>query len=119
MQNDDVNFKGIVVFLGILAATMVAAYGAITVMSRHLEENARRADENAARQSPPASVAATQPYFPAPREQPNPLVDLQALRASEEAELNSYGWIDKSTGVVRIPIDRAIDLLTQPPKEHP
>ena len=25
--------------------------------------------------------------------------------------LDNYGWVDKSAGVVRIPIDRAIDLL--------
>jgi hypothetical protein len=38
---------------------------------------------------------------------------LQQLREAESAKLNSYGWIDKSTGVVRIPIDRAMDLLAQ------
>jgi hypothetical protein len=106
MHNDDVNLKGIAAFLGILAVTLVVVYMVITAMSRHLEKNARQADA----QTSPLSGGA---YFPAPREQPNPLVDLETLRASEDAELNSYGWIDKTNGVVRIPIDRAIDLLTQ------
>lgn len=40
---------------------------------------------------------------------------LRQLRAKERDVLHHYGWIDKSQGVVRIPIDRAIELLaTQP-----
>ncbi len=27
--------------------------------------------------------------------------------------LNTYAWVDKDAGVVRIPVDRAIDLLAQ------
>lgn len=42
-----------------------------------------------------------------------PEVDLQAFRAREDAELSSYGWIDQTTGVVRIPIDRAMELIAQ------
>ena len=48
-----------------------------------------------------------------PRLQINPAYDLQQFRDAESAKLNSYGWIDKSAGVVRIPIDRAMDLLAQ------
>lgn len=38
---------------------------------------------------------------------------LQDLRVHEEHVLNSYAWVDKDAGQVRIPIDRAIDLLAQ------
>ena len=31
------------------------------------------------------------------------------LRAEEDLIANSYGWIDKNEGIVRIPIQRAID----------
>lgn len=48
-----------------------------------------------------------------PRLQLAPEVDLQTFRAREDRELNSYGWIDRTTGVVRIPIERAMDLLVQ------
>jgi hypothetical protein len=30
---------------------------------------------------------------------------------AKEQELTSYGWINEKAGAVRIPIDRAIDLL--------
>ena len=119
MQSDDVNHKGVAAFLGILSLTLVMVYAALTAMWRALENNARESDQQTLLQGPPAAVGASRPYFPAPREQPDPGADLAALRAREDAELNSYGWIDRTGGIVRIPIDRAIDLLSQPTKEHP
>jgi hypothetical protein len=119
MPRDDVNFKGILGFLGILAATLALIYLILTVMWRHLEKNARQEDLRALRQGPAPAVASTRPYFPLPREQPAPLADLEELRAREKAELNSYGWIEKSNGIVRIPIDRAIELMSQPAKATP
>ena len=58
-------------------------------------------------------VAETRARFPVPRLQVAPQLDLAALRAREDAELNSYGWIDRKSGVVRIPIERAMDLVTR------
>ena len=48
---------------------------------------------------------------PEPRLQQAPITDLNEMRAAEDKILNSYGWIDQAHGVVRVPIDRAIDLL--------
>lgn len=59
------------------------------------------------------AVAATRPQFPAPRLQVAPQADLAALRSREDAELNGYGWVDRQAGVVRIPINRAMDLIVQ------
>ncbi|HEY3932726.1 MAG TPA: hypothetical protein VGM58_10205 [Verrucomicrobiae bacterium] len=36
-----------------------------------------------------------------------------ALLAAQNKKLNSYGWIDHSNGIVRIPIARAMDLILQ------
>ena len=36
--------------------------------------------------------------------------DYLSLRAQEDAELNSYGYIDREKGLIRLPIDRAISL---------
>jgi hypothetical protein len=35
------------------------------------------------------------------------------LLAVQNHKLNSYGWIDRSNGIVQIPIERAMDLLAQ------
>jgi TRAP-type C4-dicarboxylate transport system permease small subunit len=38
---------------------------------------------------------------------------LADLRAKEQAAAHSYGWVDQSAGVVRLPLDRAIELTVQ------
>jgi hypothetical protein len=38
---------------------------------------------------------------------------LRELRRDEDAALSSYGWVDRKADVVRIPIDRAIDLVAE------
>lgn len=50
---------------------------------------------------------------PAPRLQVDPAVDLEQVRHSQNEELNSYGWADEATGKVRVPIDRAMDMLIE------
>jgi hypothetical protein len=59
---------------------------------------------------------------PEPRIQASPTADLQTLRAKENDILTHYRWIDRSKGVVAIPIDRAIELIAQrgiPPQKAP
>jgi hypothetical protein len=50
---------------------------------------------------------------PGPRLQVNAHEDLNDYIQEQQHTLDSYGWIDQSAGVVRIPIDRAMDLLLQ------
>jgi hypothetical protein len=55
--------------------------------------------------------APTEP--PEPRLQANPQADMRTMREKEETVLNHYGWVDPNRGVVRIPIDRALDLVAE------
>lgn len=50
---------------------------------------------------------------PSPRLQVEPHVELQNYREAQREALSTYGWVDKPNGVVRIPIDRAMDLILQ------
>jgi hypothetical protein len=50
---------------------------------------------------------------PPPQLQTDPAADLKRFRANEEAELNHYGWIDRQKGIVRIPIEQAMELIVQ------
>lgn len=50
---------------------------------------------------------------PAPRLQPNPALDYQTFRTAQEAELDSYGWIDQKKGIVHIPIENAMKILSE------
>lgn len=61
----------------------------------------------------PSPLSYTQEPTPEPRLEVNPGVELKALRAEEDEALKSYGWIDRDRGIVRMPIDRAIDVLAE------
>ncbi len=51
---------------------------------------------------------------PAPRLQINQEHDLAELLRRDADLLNHYGWVDPKTDVVRIPIERAMQLLSDP-----
>ena len=44
-------------------------------------------------------------------EQTTPNADARALAATQEAALQGYGWVDQQTGIARIPIARAMELM--------
>jgi hypothetical protein len=48
-----------------------------------------------------------------PRLQTDPHQDIQELLKAEDAILQSYGWVERETGIARIPIDRAMELLAE------
>jgi hypothetical protein len=64
----------------------------------------------AARTPTPASAP---PAFAAPQLQPAPAVDMQEFRAAKLRWLNGTGWVDKSNGIVHVPIDDAIGRIAQ------
>ena len=108
-EESDVILRPVVIAgIGLLVIVLVAAlamFGLFHVMER--EE---------ARLSPPANplAAAEGPRLPPePRLQSHPLKDLDELHKAENNLLTTYAWVNKSAGTVRIPIDRAIDILAQ------
>ena len=50
---------------------------------------------------------------PAPRIEEHPTIEYRDLRAHENQVLGNYGWADKKAGVVRLPIDRAMELVLE------
>jgi len=50
---------------------------------------------------------------PEPRLQVAAPKGLKQYRAAQDEILNSYGWVDQQAGIVRIPIERAIEVLLQ------
>jgi|SRR5579859_6519 len=48
-----------------------------------------------------------------PRLQISPRLDLAQFRAREDEQLTNYGWIDRTSGIVRVPIERAMELVLQ------
>ena len=58
---------------------------------------------------PPTPFENARVIPPSPRLQVHPRQDLRSYCDGQLSELNSYGWVDPQAGVVRIPIDRAMD----------
>lgn len=54
-----------------------------------------------------------QTAFPSPKLEEDERGQLNGIRMEEEKTLYSYGWLDEKAGTVRIPIERAMDLLVQ------
>ena len=60
--------------------------------------------------------------FPAPQLETDERTELNKERLREENILSTYSYVDENAGTVRIPIDRAMDLLAQrglPTREQP
>ena len=51
--------------------------------------------------------------FPQPKLEVQSGAELARLRKAEKTDLTSYGWVDRQSGIVRVPIDRAIQMLLQ------
>ena len=108
-EESDVNVRGVLGFAAGLLVTAVLIQFMVWLLFVYFS------GREAARVVPEYPLAAGEQTRvpPEPRLQTNPREDLRALRAREDAVLNSYGWVDKTSGVVRIPIDEAIKLTVQ------
>jgi hypothetical protein len=50
---------------------------------------------------------------PEPRLQANPQSDMRKMLLEEDEVLNHYGWVDPDRGIVRLPVERALDIVAQ------
>jgi len=107
-ERRDVNVLAVSKFGIGLALLCIASFAIVVGVFRYLEhvtEGVPAGRQNAAidaRERPPA-----------PQLEETPALDLEREQAAEQELLHTYGWIDKQAGVVRLPIDRAIDLVAQ------
>lgn len=119
-DTSDVSSRGVRLFGAGLAAVLILLGVLVGLLYAYL-----RRVEPAATLSPYPLAAERPALPPEPRLQPNPRADLLELRAREDAQLSTYGWIDRPDGIVHIPIDRAMaltverGLLARPESENP
>jgi hypothetical protein len=103
----DLSPKSVALFGTVLALTIIAAVFITAALFRHFYAVER------SKQIIPSPLSYTREPTPGPKLSVNPSQELQTMRAAEDSMLNSYQWIDREKGLVRIPIDRAIELLAQ------
>jgi len=121
-ESTDVPIRPLFWFIAIFIVFGFLSHFALWFMYKSLVKGERK------RMDPPqtaiarpanASVPQNQPLlqpFPRGEVPPNrntPVTDMVDMRATEEHVLNSYGWVDKQRGVVRIPIKNAKELVVQ------
>jgi len=51
--------------------------------------------------------------------QPAPERDISAYRADKQRQISEYAWVDRDRGIVRIPIERAMELRAQQARASP
>ena len=91
-----------------IAVTISAAivYGTFWIFEGRAEEGGRAVQE-----FPLAAGQIREPQ--GPRLQTQPFKDIFLLRQAELEKLTTYGWVDQRTGVVRIPIEDALRLMSE------
>lgn len=93
----------------IVAAALAVVVVVVLFVARALFDFYARRQEGSERR--PSPLTYLREPTPEPRLQIRGAQELQKLRAAEDAWLTSYGWIDQKAGIVRIPVDRAMELL--------
>ena len=103
----DLSAKNVALFGIILAVIIVAAVLVTAALFRHFYT------VETTSQVAPSPLSYSREPTPGPKLTVNPGQDLQTMRAAEDAALNNYEWVDREKGIVRIPVDRAIEILAQ------
>ncbi len=109
-ERRDVNVFQISAFgIGLLLACIVTVFAMWALFDFfYAREDKKNAD------NPAAGMMNERPKLPPePRLQAQPKVELKDLRSDEDVILGSYGWVDPNKGIVRIPIEQAIDIVAQ------
>lgn len=114
VEGDGVSYSGILWFVVILTVTTLVCQALMWGMFAVLRD--RESSQDLAR-SPLAVPQGQAPPGPnllaiLPNAHGEPAA-LKDFRQKEEQALHSFGWVDENAGTVRIPIDRAKDLLLQ------
>jgi hypothetical protein len=123
-EHEDLSPQGVFYFMGGVAVLGVVIYFILTGMYRYLDNYDRTHQPPA---NPMAATTGVDPQtmtYPQIRGQVEQTFPKPVLEYSEQTQyteelkkendvLESYDWVDQNNGVVRIPIDRAMDLVAQ------
>lgn len=108
-EHTDANVWIIVKFVVWLTVSAVITSVGLGLMYAFLIERAEEVGE----QPYPLAIGGEPRLPPTPRLQQFPRVELYEFRTGEEQLLQSYGWVDRDAGTVRIPISEAMRLLVE------
>jgi hypothetical protein len=119
-EHQDLQVSGIVYFIvSLVLVTIVCMFG-LAGFYHYLDRRDRATQEPVnplVKKVPEDTRAVTSAYpqtaFPNPRLEVDERNQLNGFLTKQDDTLYSYGWVDQKAGIVRIPIERAMDLLVQ------
>jgi hypothetical protein len=118
-EHQDLSPWSVYIFLIGLAVAGIVVYFALWGFYNFLEarEKGREAPPNPLVQPSTTDSRVVPPdaykKFPQPRLERNERLEINEFLLHEEQTLESYDWVDQKAGVVRIPIERAMQLIAQ------
>src|ERR1700737_1264673 len=117
-EQEDLSSKSALYFLAGLVLVCVVVYLIVFGMYRFLDSYATAHQPPVSPMvTPQADTRAVAPEnaetFPQPRLEENERTQLRSFIEDQDRKLAPYDWVDKDRGTVRIPIDRAMELIAQ------
>ncbi len=106
-ETSDAHFRPIVYFLIGLTVLVAISFGLMVWMFDAMEQRAAAIDAQ------PSPLADPRALPPEPRLQVVPKAELDEYLDSVRRQIETYEWIDPAGGVVRIPVERAIELMVE------
>jgi hypothetical protein len=117
-EREDLSPAGVMYFMAGLAVVVVLIYVIVSGMYRFLDNYERKHQAAMSPMiTPKPDTRAITPEdplsFPQPRLESDERTQFTGYILNQDQKLMTYDWVDKNNGVVRIPIDRAMDLVVQ------
>ena len=119
-EHSDIGVAAVLYFLAGLAVSMLLVYFVVDGLYHYLDKRAEadQAPVNPMVTNAPADtrrIPKDYPNgaFPDPKLEEDEHGQLNGIRLKEEQTLSTYDYVDKNAGTVRIPIERAMDLIAQ------
>jgi hypothetical protein len=110
-EPDRVPTKVVLALYGLLAAAGIVSAILVFVLFRGLEKRAEKKDRaiiaEAGLERPPIALP------PQPRLQIHGVASWNAFRDAETSRLATYGWLDRTSGAVHVPVERAMELVLE------
>jgi hypothetical protein len=106
-QGTDVRFPAIIKAAAVFVVVAAFIQAGVWLFYRHVREQNRTRDVRR------VFVETKPPVPPEPRLEVNPQDDFQEYLRQQHEILNSYAWTSRADGKVRIPIDRAMELVVE------
>jgi hypothetical protein len=109
-EKTDINLKAIGAWLIVFFVGALVVHAALFWW---LDDMNGSATLDEAKQGKTRARSAMQAPRDFPKLQITPKADWESYLTQQQQQLNSYGWIDRTAGVARIPIKEAIDIIAK------